>query len=55
MSQTSHAPLYEDDDVLSGLQTALEDASSVDLRASIESAIEERKAEIRQELADSWE
>lgn len=49
MSEVSHTPLYEDDDVLADLETALREANSVDLRASIQDAIEERKAEIRRD------
>ncbi|MFC7139201.1 hypothetical protein ACFQMA_05030 [Halosimplex aquaticum] len=39
----------EQDDTLSKLETALDDATSVDLRAAIESAIEERKRALRQQ------
>ncbi|WP_436925124.1 hypothetical protein [Halosimplex amylolyticum] len=44
-----YSPGDEEDDTLSKLETALEDASSVDLRAAIESAIDERKRAIRQQ------
>ncbi|WP_415381399.1 hypothetical protein [Halosimplex sp. TS25] len=39
----------EADDTLSKLETALDDATSVDLRAAIESAIQERERALRQQ------
>jgi citrate lyase beta subunit len=52
MSEVSNSPLYENDDVLADLETALKEADSVDLRASIQDAIDERKATTREELYD---
>lgn len=48
MNGLPDTPSYEDDDTLSKLQQALDDASGIDMRAAIESAIKERKAELRQ-------
>lgn len=39
----------EQDDTLTKLETALEDATSVDLRAAIQSAIDERKRALRRQ------
>ncbi|WP_459192224.1 hypothetical protein [Halosimplex sp. J119] len=48
MNGLPDTPSYEDDETLSKLQQALDDASGIDMRAAIESAIEDRKAELRQ-------
>jgi len=41
------SPSYEEDETLAKLQQALDEATGVDLRAALEGAIEDRKAEIR--------
>lgn len=47
MNGLPDTPAYEDDDTLSKLQQALDDATGVDMRAALEGAIEERKRELR--------
>jgi len=47
MTGLPDSPSYEDDETLAKLQQALDDATGVDMRAALESAIEDRKAEIR--------
>lgn len=49
MTQVNHARTYEQDDTLSKLKRALEEADGVDMRSAIEGAIEDRKEEIRRE------
>lgn len=51
MTALPDSPSYEEDDTLSKLQQALDQASGVDMRAAIESAIKERKSELRQNAA----
>ena len=49
MTGLPNTPSYEEDDTLSKLHRALDDASGVDMRAALESAIDERKAELRRD------
>lgn len=49
MTGLPDTPSYEEDDTLAKLQQALDDATGVDMRAALESAIEERKAELRRD------
>lgn len=48
MAAVDHDHIYESDDTLSKLETALDGEESTDLRASLQSAIAERKRELRQ-------
>lgn len=48
MSRLNLTRTYEQDETLSKLETALEDATGVDMRSAIQGAIEDRKQEIRQ-------
>ncbi|QLH78114.1 hypothetical protein HZS55_12720 [Halosimplex rubrum] len=49
MTGLPDSPSYEDDETLAKLQQALDEATGVDLRAALEGAIEDRKAEIRRD------
>ncbi|QPV63271.1 hypothetical protein I7X12_01155 [Halosimplex litoreum] len=53
MTGLPDSPSYEDDETLAKLQQALDDATGVDMRAALEGAIEDRKAEIRREAPAS--
>jgi len=48
VTDVRHPPRFDQDETLSKLETALKDASGIDMRAAIESAIEERKTELRE-------
>jgi len=50
VTDVRHPPRFDQDETLSKLETALEDARGIDMRAAIESAIEERKAELRERV-----
>lgn len=47
-----HRTYAPDDETLTKLETALQDADGVDLRSSIQGAIKERKAELRRERSE---
>jgi|GEM_PF-2478966 len=47
MTGLPDSPSYEDDETLAKLQQALDDATGVDMRAALEGAIKDRKAELR--------
>ncbi|WP_161625205.1 hypothetical protein [Halosimplex carlsbadense] len=47
MTSLPDSPSYDEDETLAKLQQALDEATGVDLRAALEGAIEDRKAEIR--------
>ncbi|WP_436931608.1 hypothetical protein [Halosimplex halobium] len=53
MSGLPDSPSYEEDETLAKLQQALDDATGVDMRAALEGAIEDRKAEIRRNARDA--
>ncbi|WP_167837323.1 hypothetical protein [Halosimplex halophilum] len=53
MSGLPDSPSYEEDETLAKLQQALDEATGVDLRAALEGAIEERKAELRRNARDA--
>jgi hypothetical protein len=53
MTGLPDSPSYEDDETLAKLQQALDDAKGVDMRAALEGAIEDRKAEIRRDARAS--
>jgi hypothetical protein len=53
MTALPDSPSYEDDETLAKLQQALDEATGVDLRAALEGAIEDRKAEIRRDARAS--
>lgn len=47
-----HRTYAPNDETLTKLETALENADGIDLRSSIQGAIKERKAELRQERSE---
>lgn len=50
---TVHHSYDTDDDTLEKLEAALKEAEGTDLRGSIRSAVEDRKAELRRQATDS--
>jgi len=47
-----HRTFAPDDEKLTKLESALENAEGIDLRSSIQGAIKERKAELRRQRAE---